>query len=594
MLKFPYGNSDFQRLITENYFYVDRTHCLPLLEAAGDQLLFLRPRRFGKSLLLSMLENYYDVAKAGEFEKLFGHLAIGSQPTPKHNQYWVMKWDFSAVSSQGEVREIQQSLYDHLNGCIEQFVAHYRHLLDYEIILDPHNAIRSFQSVLAAVSQTPYRLYLLIDEYDKFANEVLMASPVPSASRYPALVTGEGILRTVFSAVKSASQGRGLERVFITGVSPLVLSDMTSGYNVSKSISLEPEFNELCGFTEAELQTVLNQIANECQFSSQEVTNALATMRTFYNGYCFSTQTPKLVYNPTLAIYFLEHFQKRCQSPEELLDSNLEMDKNKLAYISTRQHGGTLIRTALLADPPVIIDTLAKRFDLSELLKPDQDPKVLAALLYYFGVLTLQGRYALGKLALRIPNLVVRQLYVERLQELLLPDSTARLEVTQLAELIYQTGHLQPLCEFIESHPFSVFDNRDSTTATELILKAVFVALLFNSRYYQMDSETALGRRYADLIMIVHPNMRQYQLFDFLLEFKFLKLNDVKLTGEEVKQQTAAALKALPAVQTAVTQATTQLHSYRSVLQQTYGDPLRLRAYAVVAVGFERLVWEEV
>jgi len=203
MLKFPYGLGDFYRLVTGHYFYADRTAQIRLLEDAGDQLLFLRPRRFGKSLLLSMLENYYDVAKADEFEKLFGHLAIGANPTPKHNQYWVMKWDFSNVSAAREISDIQQSLYDHINGCIEQFVAHYRHLLDYEIIRDSHNAIRSFQSVLAAVSQTPYRLYLLIDEYDKFANEVLMASPVPSASRYPGLVTGEGILRTVFSALQN-------------------------------------------------------------------------------------------------------------------------------------------------------------------------------------------------------------------------------------------------------------------------------------------------------------------------------------------------------------------------------------------------------
>jgi len=594
MLKFPYGLGDFYQLITEHYFYVDRTAQIRALEDSGKQLLFLRPRRFGKSLLLSMLENYYDVAKTDEFEKLFGHLAIGVNPTPKHNQYFVMKWDFSAVSPHGEVHEIRQALHRYLNRRIQDFAEYYQPLLHSQIPLEPQDATISFYALLAAVRQTPYKLYLLIDEYDNFANEVLMSGHSSSPTRYQTLLTGEGSLKALFNVLKSASGGDGLERVFLTGVSPLVLSDMTSGYNVSKNLSSEPEFNELCGFTEAELQMVLTQIANECQFSSSAVIDILATMRTFYNGYCFSTQTPKLVYNPTLAIYFLEHFQKRCQAPEELLDSNLAMDRNKLTYISTRQHGATLIRAALLAEPPVTVDGLAKRFDLAELLKPDQDPKVLAALLYYFGVLTLQGRHGLGKLALRIPNLVVRQLYVERLQELLLPDSTARLEVTQLAELFYQTGHLQPLCEFIESHPFSVFDNRDSTTATELVLKAVFVALLFNSRYYQMDSETALGRRYADLIMIVHPNMRQYHLFDFLFEFKFVKLNEVNLTGAEVKQKTSAELKALSRVATQLSAATTQVQNYRPVLQQTYGDPLRLRAYAVVAVGFERLVWEEI
>ena len=212
MLKFPYAICDFYSLITENYFYVDRTAAIRQLEDAGKHLLFLRPRRFGKSLLVSMLENYYDVAKANEFEKLFGHLAIGQQPTPSHNQYWVMTWDFSNVSAVGEVNDIQRALYDHINGSIEQFVAHYRDRLDYQITLDPNNAIRSFQSVLAAVSQTPYRLYLLIDEYDKFANDVMMSGHSVTPARYQALVTGEGILKTVFSAVKSASSGRGLER----------------------------------------------------------------------------------------------------------------------------------------------------------------------------------------------------------------------------------------------------------------------------------------------------------------------------------------------------------------------------------------------
>lgn len=134
----------------------------------------MRPRRFGKSLLLSMLENYYDVARADEFETLFGHLSIGKDPTPRHNQYFVLKWDFSAVDPLGEVREIQQAMYDHINGCIEQFVVRYRSLLDYEIALDTTNALRSFQSLLTAIRQTPYRLYLRIDEYDNFANEVMM------------------------------------------------------------------------------------------------------------------------------------------------------------------------------------------------------------------------------------------------------------------------------------------------------------------------------------------------------------------------------------------------------------------------------------
>jgi hypothetical protein len=168
-LKFPYGISNFYRVITNNYFYVDRTNHIPLIEEAGDQLLFLRPRRFGKSLLLSMLENYYDVAKADEFEKLFGDLAIGKNPTPKHNQYLVMKWDFSVINIK-RVEDINHSIYNHINNSIEAFVDYYQHLWQYQVKIDPKDAISSFQSALIAVRQTPYRLYLLIDEYDNFAN----------------------------------------------------------------------------------------------------------------------------------------------------------------------------------------------------------------------------------------------------------------------------------------------------------------------------------------------------------------------------------------------------------------------------------------
>ncbi|TGN99879.1 ATPase AAA, partial [Candidatus Thiomargarita nelsonii] len=246
MQEFSYGVSDFYQLKTDNLFYVDRTSHISLIEKAGRQLLFLRPRRFGKSLLLSMLENYYDVAKADEFERLFGDLAIGQNPTPKHNQYLIMKWDFSVINAQG--KDVESKLHDHLNNCIQDFAMCYQNILQYEIHINPKNAVSSFESALTAIKQSPYRLYLLIDEYDNFANEVLMGRGEISPSRYKTLLSSEGTLKTFFRTVKSASSGRGLERVFITGVSPVLMTDITSAYNVAEDIYLEPEFNDLCGF----------------------------------------------------------------------------------------------------------------------------------------------------------------------------------------------------------------------------------------------------------------------------------------------------------------------------------------------------------
>jgi hypothetical protein len=593
MLKFPYGISDFAKLIEGGYWYVDRTDHLRLIEDAGEQLIFLRPRRFGKSLVLSMLENYYDLAKADQFEKLFGHLKIGAHPTPKHNQYVVMKWDFSAVKVQGDIQALETALYEHLNDCISGVATKYQSWLPIPVTLNPHNALSSFHHLCTAVQQTPYKLYLLIDEYDNFANRVLMRPGVQNQLRYQDLVTGEGLLKTVFSAVKAASAGLGLDKVFLTGVSPLLMSDVTSGYNVAKSIYLEPEFHDLCGFSEAEVLTVLQQLASACQLPPAKVTEALDFMRTLYNGYGFTRQPPHLIYNPTLSLYFFEIFQKTCGYPSQPLDDNLAMDADKLAYISRLTRGGQLLLDALTETTPVTVTQLEARFSVEKLWQPKADTRFLGSILYYFGILTAAGTDQLGKLILKIPNLVIRHLYVERLQELLLPTLENTQEVEAVAERFYATGDLQPVCEFIETR-FRVFDNRDYQWSNELMVKTAFLLLLFNDRWYLMDSETELHRRYADLSLILRPDARQYPLFDHILEFKYLALKEDskhQLTGEQVKQMTIEELRALPLVQRKLADARGQLQNYAQELQQRYG-PLRLRSHAVVGIGFERFVWE--
>jgi len=594
MLKFPYGISNFHRIITENYFYVDRSHQIRLIEEAGDQLLFLRPRRFGKSLLLSMLENYYDVAKGEEFDKLFGELAIGKNPTPKHNQYFVMKWDFSMVNAQSNLNEIHQALHDHINGCIEQFQVHYQHLLNYQITFNQNNAIRSFQSVLAAISQTPYRLYLLIDEYDNFANELMMGGAETNPARYKALLSAESSLKTLFRTVKSASSGQGLERVFITGVSPVLMSDITSAYNVAENIYLEPAFNELCGFRESELASVVNQIVAECELAPEKGQVALNLIQTFYNGYCFSERANELVYNPTLSLYFLKHFKQHCQFPRQMLDDNLAMDLNKLTYLSRLPNGRAIIWQALNETPPLVLSLLANRFGIDQMLKTTQSTQFIVSLLYYLGILTLDGETELGELRFKIPNLVVRKLYVEHLFEMLLPQDTEREALREMARNFYQSGDLQPICDFMEQRYFKVFDNRDYKTANELTIKTAFLTALFDDVLYIMDSEMPLSRRYADLTLIIRPEQRKYPINDFILEFKYLTLSNVGLSGENLKKLNIEELKMLAPVKEKFAESEKQLRDYQTRLKSKYGDVLRLQLISVVAVGFERVVWKMV
>lgn len=447
-MKFPYGDSDFYQIITEDYLYIDRTDRIPILEEAGKNLTLLRPRRFGKSLLLSMLENYYDLAKADAFDRLFGRLAIGRNPTPLRNRFLVMKWDFSKVSAHGTAEEIKQALHDYLNERIAIFVDTYHQLLTSPIRHYPDNALVSFESVVAAVQRTPYRLYLLIDEYDNFANEVMMSNHPAGHDRYEALVTGEGLLKTVFKNVKGATD-EGLGRVFITGVSPIVLSDVTSGYNISENISLRRDLSDLCGFTEAEVQVMVEAVTGRCGLPPAKAEEIMTVLRTFYNGARFAYEAQPLVYNPTLVFYFLKYFQRECTYPRELLDTNLAPDYQKLVYISQRPHGAQVIAAALNEAAPISIVALADRFGLQQMLAETKTTTFLASLLYYLGALTLGGETAAGELILRVPNLAMRKLYVERLAEMVLPDLASNTGL-EAAKAIYEKGELQPLCDFID------------------------------------------------------------------------------------------------------------------------------------------------
>ncbi|MCP4699175.1 MAG: AAA family ATPase, partial [Gammaproteobacteria bacterium] len=578
--------------VKEDYFYVDRTDRIPLLEQAGMQLLFLRPRRFGKSLLLDMLANYYDLAKADQFESLFGRLKIGQDPTPSHNRYFVMNWDFSAVLPEDTLEQQQSGLFDYLNLRIRKFARKYQAYLPYEVEIRETNAIASLHSLMDAVDASDYKLYLFIDEYDNFANEVMMSQVGRSPQRYEDLVRGEGLLKGVFKNVKTAATGNGLDRVFITGVSPVVLADMSSGYNVAENIYRKREFNDICGFHENEIRAILSEVAEHCGLSPAQTEEAFGVMKNFYDGYCFSTHDKQEVYNPTLALYFLKHLANYCEYPEDLLDHNLAMDRNRLSYVSKLPHGAEVVENAIDESRPLAVPKLHDRFGVEDMLKHEQGEKELASLLYYLGVLTLDGKTGIGKLKLRIPNLVIRSLYVEKLRELLLPKISDA-EYRDAVETFFVSGDLQPLCEYIAPR-FDVFSNRDYLWKAEIALKTAFLMFLFDDRLYVADSEPELKRRYADMTLIVRPDARQYEILDFLLEFKFVKPGDAGLSGEQARALSHEELQALPPVQAAFAEAETQLRDYGAVLRRRHGEVLRLRTVAVTAVGFERLLWVEV
>jgi hypothetical protein len=591
-MKFPYGISDFRKISIQGYFYCDRTGYIPLIEK-GNYLLFLRPRRFGKSLLLSMLANYYDVAKKDEFNKIFGKFPIGRNPTLLHNSYFILWLDFSWVDPSGTAHDIKKAFHDHINACIKDFIIYYDKYLDTNIQVDHQNALNSLKSLGSAVRMTPYPVYLLIDEYDNFANEVMMGVR-KKENIYEALVHEEGPLKTFFKSLKSLTNESLFERIFITGVSPVVMSDITCGFNIAENIYLEGNFNELCGFSEKEIQDAIKMIVEKCQLKETDSTNVLNMMRTYYNGYIFSPEANKQVYNPTLAIYFLEKFYDSCKYPRKMLDANLAADQAKLRYIAEMPKGNQILMDIAKDDYSIVISDLADRFGINQMLSDNsKDMAFILSFLYYFGVLTMGGQTELGKLILKVPNLVTQGLYVERIREMLLPEPMERDDGIWAAEQLYEKGEMSPLCEFIEQRFFKVFKNRDYRWANELTVKTAFLTLLYNDILYIMDSEIEVERSYSDLTMIIRPDMRKFNVFDILIEFKFVSLKQANLTGKKAKELRLDDLRKISSMRTNMKDAKKQLAFYGDKLEGKYKD-LRLRRYGVVSLGFERLLWEEV
>jgi hypothetical protein len=592
-MHFPYGNADFRDIVTSGSFYIDRTDRIPLLER-GKYQLFIRPRRFGKSLLLSTLFNYYDLASAHVFDDLFGHLAIGRDPTPLRSSYFVLRWDFSCVDPTGNVEQIRRALHNHVNIRIDNFLKYYHGHGVHGVTIHPDDALSSLESLAGSVQATGHPLFLLIDEYDNFANEVMMSAQRDAKRRYEALVFEEGPLRTLFKAMKSLA-GQGLiDRIFITGVSPVVMSDITSGFNIAENIYLEPEFNDLCGFTLEEIKSGLQGVLKACGKDEGDAGQVLDILRTWYNGYTFAYDTEQLIYNPTLSLYFLKHYAKTCNYPPKMLDSNLSTDRAKLEYIARFSGGDQLLLDLAGDDYLVAVEDIADRFGMRDMLRDQsKDYTFMVSLLYYFGVLSLEGRTPDGELLLRVPNLVMRKLYVERIAEMLLPDPMRRDEGKDAAKQLYQGGDMAPLCAFVERKYFKVFHTADYRWANELTVKTAFLTLLYNDTLYVMDSEPELERRRADLTMIIRPDARRFTVLDILVEFKFVTLKDAGLSGEQAQALDTEELRDLRLMRQAMTEAREQVGRNMAILNRKYAD-LRLRGYAVVSLGFERIWWEEV
>lgn len=598
-MKIPYGIADFQAIRREGYVYVDRTGYIPTFEALGKSLLFLRPRRFGKSLWMSTLAAYYDLRTAGDHDRLFGGLDISRQPTENSlaHSFFILKWNFSNLNpdppSRGDNADIESrherlsnELHTYLNGNIAGFVSDYHEHLPQPVEIDERDAFRSLSSLLNAVRKTPHRIYLLVDEYDNFANEIMTADE----HSYAQLVHTDGPFKYLFKWVKSATEGQGIDRLFMAGVSPIVMSDVTSGLNTVRTVDQHPHLAELCGFTGSEVRELVNQVVNEAEHSSLVADDALEMMREWYNGYRFA-KVEERIYNPTLVFYFLLRLYEYGDYPPQMLDINLASDEGKLDYLSETASGIEAVMRIVEGGDSLEIDRIENGFTLRAMLdRPSHDATFLGSYLYYFGMLTLGSETSRRTIILHVPNLVARTLYLDRVRQIIVPDGR-NIDVAKSLTLGVMEGKsLEPFLEYAETTVLATFSNRDAQAADERIIKTIFICLFWNDINYVVLSEPELGRGYADLCLIRRPDARDTTLWDLLFEFKRLSLGEIEMTGEEASAASRDELIAKPAVREALDNAEQQIKRYQAVLAKRYGDELKLKSWAVVAIGFDRLV----
>ncbi|NJL28809.1 MAG: AAA family ATPase [Thermoanaerobaculia bacterium] len=597
-MKLPYGIADFRRLIFEGYLYLDRTAHIRQLEALGSALVFLRPRRFGKSLWLGTLASYYDLRLANEHERLFGQLAIGREPTSLAHRYFVLRWNFSEVEARGGVEDLTERLDAYVSSTIRVFLQDYKDHLPATLTIRPH-ATDTLRELLAIIRQTPYRLYLMIDEYDNFANEVMLADE----TTYRGLVHSDGPFRNLMKSVKSAMEGQGLERVFLTGISPIVLSDLTSGFNITKNVSQHPALNDLCGFREEEVEALLREStmalraaqASRGLWNDQElVSDALEMARVWYDGYSFSPSATQRVYNPTLVLYFLDRLQDYHEYPANMLDANLAIDQDKLSFLAREIPGQQVILDLVQTGEPIEAQALVEGFSLADVLRPRAtDLSSPLSFLYYFGMLTLEGRTAHRSLLLRLPNLVIKGLFLDNVRALLLAEENDPWAMEDPAQALLQRGDIAPLSAYIEERVFRRFSNLDYRWMNELAIKTAFLALLFKQTSHVIVSEPELDRGRADLLLQRRPDANAPDLFDLLLELKYVKPRDLGIPVENLRTLSREELLTLEPVRTVLAQAERQLTRYRDALSAQHRSGLRLSCWVVVALGFERLLTRE-
>ena len=514
----PYGVADFAMVIEQNLYYVDKTMFIPELEKQPRNLFFIRPRRFGKSIFLSMLYSYYDCAQSHKFQSLFGNLWIGQHPTPLQGKYQVLFLDFSQIT--GNIDKLETKFNSYLSINLDAFVRQYSEYYQAEMeeILAQEDFEEKMELIFKAAKAHQYHLYLIIDEYDNFTNVILNER---GEKVYHAITHADGFYRDVFKKFKG-----NFERIFMMGVSPVTLDDVTSGFNIGWNISIKPEFDEMLGFSTTDVVEMFTYYKEHGSIPADSDIDAIVNdMKPWYDNYCFAKQALKKktrMFNCDMVLYYLRNYMDAGCPPEEMIDPNTRTDYGKmkklLQFDKLDGERKGIIRK--IAEEEQIVTQLYESFSAYQIPKAE----IFPSLLFYYGMLTIKGTRG-SKLILGIPNNNVRKQYYGYLEEEY--QAKAYVDVNQLTDYYYDMaydGKWEEGLRFMADAYAKVSSVRDGIEA-ERNLQGFFMAYLNLNNYYVTAPELELNHGYCDFFLL--PDLTHYaSQHSYILELKVLSKKD--------------------------------------------------------------------
>jgi hypothetical protein len=520
--KLPYGVSNFNDLVKGQYIYIDKTRYIERLENFhAPYIIFLRPRRFGKSLFTSTLDNYYNINAKDDFERLFEETYIGKNSTKEKNLYHVLKFNFTGLNTDTK-EELEKTFIRTIKASFDNFIQMYNLDINY---IQEGTAASIFEDFLIKISgKIKKPVYVIIDEYDHFANELLSFR----TELFSNIVSEAGFVRKWYEVLKKGTESI-VKRIFITGVSPITLDSLTSGFNIAMDLTREDSFNEMMGFTKEEVIWLINNVINKT-LSATELNELLDILQKNYNGYLFSEDCNTRLFNSDMILYYMQSYVDSGRGPKTLIDKNIASDYGKLGrmFDLKDKNQNMKVLDQILKDEKITA-TITEQFSLEK----DFDSDDFKSLLFYLGMLTIDAK-GLGDVELKVPNNVIKELYFEFYSKKLQQEISYELETSEIKNSIKDiaiNGDNTKLVSLVEK-TLNKISNRDYIRFDEKYVKLIFLTYCFLSKIYLVKSEYEVNDGYIDIALLKQANIDP--TYFAIFELKYITKEEYKKEGEKI------------------------------------------------------------